>query len=75
MRGDFATIALQGDFGKLRSALVMQSDQFNGHSTVTVTVLPVTSTHLSTRPYYALGSSPVLEVVCKSRLRSWWTRP
>jgi len=42
MRGDFVTIALQGDFGKPRPALVMQSDQFNEHSTVTV--LPVTST-------------------------------
>ena len=42
MRGDFVTIAIQGDFGKPRPALVIQSDQFNGHATVTV--LPVTST-------------------------------
>jgi len=41
-RGDFVTIAMQGDFGKPRPALVIQSDQFNGHTTVTV--LPVTST-------------------------------
>lgn len=36
MRGDFVTIAMQGDFGKPRPALVIQSDQFNGHATVTI---------------------------------------
>lgn len=41
-RGDFVTIAMQGDFGKPRPALVIQSDQFNEHATVTV--LPVTGT-------------------------------
>lgn len=41
-RGELVTIAMQGDFGKPRPALVIQSDQFNGH--ITVTVLPVTST-------------------------------
>jgi mRNA interferase MazF len=35
-RGEFVTIAMQGDFGKPRPALVVQSDQFNEHSTVTV---------------------------------------
>ncbi len=42
MRGDFVTIAMQGDFGKPRPALVIQADQFNEHATVTI--LPVTST-------------------------------
>lgn len=41
MRGDFLTIAMQGDFGKPRPALVIQSDRFDEHATVTV--LPVTS--------------------------------
>ncbi len=41
-RGDFVTIAMQGDFGKPRPALVIQADQFDAHDTVTV--LPVTST-------------------------------
>ena len=41
-RGDFVTVAMQGDFGKPRPALVIQSDQFSEHTTVTV--LPVTST-------------------------------
>ena len=36
IRGDFVTIAMQGDFGKPRPALVIQSDQFNAHATVTV---------------------------------------
>lgn len=42
MRGDFVTIAMQGDFGKPRPALVIQADQFDEHTTVTV--LPVTGT-------------------------------
>lgn len=42
MRGDLVTIATQGDFGKPRPAVVIQSDQFGEHPTVTV--LPVTST-------------------------------
>lgn len=42
MRGDLVTIAMQGDFGKPRPALVIQADPFGEHSTVTV--LPVTST-------------------------------
>lgn len=41
-RGDLVAIAMQGDFGKPRPALVMQADLFNEHSTVTV--LPITST-------------------------------
>lgn len=44
-RGDFVTIALQGDFGKPRPALVIQADQFSEHPSVTV--LPVTSTLLA----------------------------
>lgn len=42
MRGDFVTIAMQGDFGKPRPALVIQANLFSEHSSVTV--LPVTST-------------------------------
>lgn len=41
-RGDFVTVALPGDFGKPRPALVLQADQFA--ATATVTVLLVTST-------------------------------
>lgn len=42
MRGDLVTIAMQGDFGKPRPALVIQANQFNEHSSATV--LPITST-------------------------------
>ena len=35
-RGDFVTVALQGDFGKRRPALVIQADAFADHATVTV---------------------------------------
>lgn len=41
-RGDFLTVALQGDFGKPRPALVIQSDRFD--ALPTATILPVTST-------------------------------
>ena len=36
MRGDFVTVAMQGDFGTPRPALVIQADQFGEHATVTV---------------------------------------
>lgn len=35
-RGDFVRIAMQGDFGKPRPALVIQSDKFDAHATATV---------------------------------------
>ena len=41
-RGDFVTVALQGDYGKPRPALVIQADQFD--ATETVTVVLVTGT-------------------------------
>ena len=41
-RGDLVTVALPGDFGEPRPAVVVQSDLFSSHATVTV--LPVTST-------------------------------
>ena len=41
-RGDIVTIALPGDFGKPRPALVIQSDFFD--ATATVTVLMMSST-------------------------------
>lgn len=35
-RGDFVTVAMQGDFGKPSPALVVQANQFDEHATVTV---------------------------------------
>lgn len=40
-RGDLVTIALQGAYGKPRPALIIQSDLFDQHPSVTI--LPVTS--------------------------------
>ena len=42
MRGDVVAIAMQGDFGKPRPALVIQASHFSEHTSVTV--LPITST-------------------------------
>jgi mRNA interferase MazF len=58
MRGDFVTIAMQGDFGKPRPALVIQADQFNEHATVTV--LPVTGT-LVPAPLLRITVNPSVE--------------
>lgn len=44
-RGDLVTIAMQGDSGKSRPALIIQADQFSEHTSATV--LPITSTILS----------------------------
>lgn len=35
-RGDLITVAMPGDFGKPRPALIIQADQFEGTGTVTV---------------------------------------
>ena len=51
MRGDLVTVAMQGDFGKPRPALVIQANQFSEHSSATV--LPITS---------ALVAAPLLRV-------------
>ena len=42
MRGCIVPIAMQGDFDKPRPALVVQSNQFSDHTSVTV--LPLSST-------------------------------
>jgi mRNA interferase MazF len=44
-RGDLVSIAIKGDFGKPRPALVIQADAFGEHASVTV--LPVTSTRVA----------------------------
>ena len=41
-RGDLVTVAMQGDFGKPRPAVIVQSNNFDEHATVTV--LPISST-------------------------------
>jgi mRNA interferase MazF len=54
-RGDLVTIALQGELGKPRPALVIQSDLFDAHPSVTV--LPVTS-DLHEAPLFRIAVAP-----------------
>ena len=42
-RGDLVAVAIQGDYGKPRPALIVQSDLFND-THASLTVVPVTST-------------------------------
>ncbi len=57
-RGDLVTVALQGDFGKPRPALVIQADRFE--ETATVTLLLLTST-LVDAPLFRFAVSPSQE--------------
>ena len=41
-RGSFVPVAVQGDFGKPRPALTIQSDRFDEHATVTVLLMSST---------------------------------
>jgi len=63
-RGDLVTVAMQGDFGKPRPALVIQSDQFDAHATVTV--LLVSST-LTDAPLFRLTVDPTPENGLRTR--------
>lgn len=54
-RGDLITVAIRGDFGKPRPALVIQADSFDGLPTVSV--LPVTGT-LTTAPLLRVTVDP-----------------
>ena len=64
IRGDFVTIAMQGDFGKPRPALVIQADPFDEHATVTV--LPVTST---------LVAAPLLRITVQPSAENGLQKP
>ena len=54
-RGDLVTVALTGDYGKPRPALVIQSDLFDSHPSVTV--LPITS-ELRDTPLFRITVEP-----------------
>ena len=54
-RGDVVTISLPGDYGKARPAVVIQSDLFDQHPSVTV--LPVTS-ELRDAPLFRVRVEP-----------------
>ncbi|MFM9940211.1 MAG: type II toxin-antitoxin system PemK/MazF family toxin [Hyphomicrobiaceae bacterium] len=55
-RGDVVTVALQGDFGKPRPAVIIQSDAFNA-SHATISILPITSTIVSA-PLFRITVEP-----------------
>ena len=55
-RGDFVVVALPGDYGKPRPALIVQADLFN-ETHASVTVVPVTST-LVDAPLFRLTVEP-----------------
>ena len=54
-RGDLVAVALQGDYGKPRPALVIQSDLFGEHPSVTI--LPVTG-ELRDAPLFRIRMEP-----------------
>ena len=54
-RGDLVTVALQGDLGKPRPALVIQSDLFDTHPSISI--LPVTS-ELRAAPLFRITLNP-----------------
>ena len=54
-RGDLVTVALQGDPGNPRPALVIQSDLFDAHPSVTI--LPVTG-ELRNAPLFRIQLNP-----------------
>lgn len=63
-RGDVVTVALQGDFGKPRPALVIQADAYSAHTSVTV--LPITGTRID---------APLLRVALAPSADNGLTRP
>jgi mRNA interferase MazF len=64
IRGDLVTIAMQGDFGKPRPALVIQANLFREHTSVTV--LPITST---------LVAAPLLRVTVQPSTENGLQKP
>ncbi len=54
-RGELVTVALPGDFGKPRPALVIQADQFDATGTLTLTLLSGT---LVDAPLFRLTVEP-----------------
>ncbi|MDA8390225.1 MAG: type II toxin-antitoxin system PemK/MazF family toxin [Gammaproteobacteria bacterium] len=57
-RGDIVTVAAPGDFGKPPPALVVQSDDFSEHPTVTLCLL---TSALRDAPLFRLDVAPTSE--------------
>ncbi len=54
-RGDLVTVSLPGDYGKPRPALIIQSNLFDDHPSVTI--LPITS-DLRETPLFRISIEP-----------------
>ena len=63
-RGDLVTVALQGDLGKPRPALLIQSDLFDAHPSVAI--LPITS---------ELRDAPLFRIAVAATERTGLTKP
>ncbi|MFO1161593.1 MAG: type II toxin-antitoxin system PemK/MazF family toxin [Reyranellaceae bacterium] len=55
-RGDVVTVALQGEFGKPRPAVIVQSDTFNA-THATISIVPITST-IEPAPLFRITVEP-----------------
>ncbi|MFY8094070.1 MAG: type II toxin-antitoxin system PemK/MazF family toxin [Niveispirillum sp.] len=55
-RGDIVTVVIQGDFGKPRPALIIQSDLFSEHPSITI--LPITSDRHDSAKLFRLNVEP-----------------
>ena len=66
-RGDLVTVAVSGDFGKPRPALIVQADAFADHATVTVLLV---SSALVDAPLLRFTVRPTRPTACASPLRS-----
>ncbi|WP_455466963.1 type II toxin-antitoxin system PemK/MazF family toxin [Bartonella sp. B39] len=64
MRGSLVTIAIQGDFGKPRPALIIQGNQFSEHTSMAV--LPITST---------LVNAPLLRITIQPNAKNGLQKP
>jgi mRNA-degrading endonuclease toxin of MazEF toxin-antitoxin module len=71
-RGDLVVVALPGDYGKPRPALIVQADLFN-ETHASITIVPVTSTLVTRRSSALLWSrrKRTAYVRCPS---SWLTK-
>ena len=57
-RGDIVTVALQGDYGKPRPAMIIQSDFFSEHPSITILLI---TSELRHAPLFRITIEPTPE--------------